>query len=89
MNEALVLHIGRRMLETALFLAGPVLCVTMVVGFMIAMLQAVTSIRDMTFGMVIKLGCMGVTLLIFGGWMMETAVDFTTEVFSYLESMGH
>ena len=89
MNDTLVLYIGRRVLETALFLAGPVLCVTMVMGFLIAMLQAVTSIRDMTFGMVIKLGCMGITLLIFGGWMMETAVNFTTEIFNHLQSMGH
>jgi len=87
-NDVMVLYIGRRMLETAMYIAAPILCVTMVMGFLVAMLQAVTSIRDMTFGMVIKLGCMGLTLLLFGGWMMQMAVDFTNEVFNHLQSMG-
>ena len=88
MNDALVLHLGRRKLETALLLAAPVLCVMMLVGFLVAMLQAVTTIRDMTIGMVIKLGCLGLTLLILGGWMMEVAVGFAYEIFNHLQVVG-
>jgi len=88
MNEALVLYIGCRTLETALLLAAPVLCVMMAVGFLVAMLQAVTTIRDMTVGMVIKLGCLGLTLLFLGGWMMEVAVGFAHEVFNHLQTVG-
>jgi flagellar biosynthetic protein FliQ len=88
MDPSLVLYIGRRMLETAMLVSAPVLVVTMVVGFLVAMLQAVTSIRDMTFGMVVKLACMGVTVLIAGGWMMSMTVDFTIEMFNQLRSVG-
>jgi len=88
MDAALVLYLGRRTLETAMLMAAPILCITMAVGFLVAMLQAVTSIRDMTFGMVLKLGCMALTLLFFGGWIMEVAVGFTTEVYNHLQSMG-
>ncbi len=89
MDSQFVIYIGRRALETALLLSSPVLVVALVVGFLTAMLQAVTSVRDMTLGMVVKLAAIGLTLIFFGGWMMQVAVGFTTEVFNHLQSMGH
>ena len=89
MDSQFVIYIGRRALETALLLSSPVLAVALVVGFLTAMLQAVTSVRDMTLGMVVKLAAIGLTLILFGGWMMQVAVGFTTEVFNHLQSMGH
>ena len=88
MDGALVLHVGRRMLETAMLMASPVLGVTLVVSLLVATLQAVTSVRDMTLGVVVKLGCMGVAMLVFGGWMMQLAVSFAEEMFNHLQSMG-
>ncbi len=88
MTPEFVLYIGRRAMETALLLATPVLGVTLVVGFLVAMIQAVTSIKDMTMGMVLKLLCVGVTMLLFGGWMLHVAVGFTAEVFGHLRGMG-
>ena len=88
MDGTLVIHVGRRMMETAIMLAGPALIATLVIGFVVAMLQAVTSIRDMTLGMVLKLICVGVTLMICGGWMMQTALGFATEVFNHMQSLG-
>jgi len=89
MDSQFVIYIGRRALETALLLSAPVLAVALVVGFLTAMLQAVTSVRDMTLGMVVKLAAIGLTLILFGGWMMQVAVGFTTEVFNHLQTMGH
>lgn len=88
MDGAMVMYVGRRALETAMLLAAPVLSVVLVIGFVVALLQAVTSVRDMTMGMVLKLGCMGLTLLVCGGWMMQVAVSFTKEIFNHLELMG-
>ena len=88
MDSEFVLFIGRRTLETALLLAAPALGVMVLVGFLVAMLQAVTSVRDMTLGIAIKLGCLGVTLLVCGGWMMQVAVGFTREIFNHLQTIG-
>ena len=89
MSHDFVLHLGRRALETALLLAGPVLGVTLVVGFLVSMVQAVTSIRDMTMGLVVKLLCVGLTLLLCGAWMLQVAVSFTSEMFDHMQSIGH
>ena len=88
MTGEFVLYVGRRMMQTALLLAAPVLAVTVVVGFAVAMLQAVTSIRDMTLGMVLKLICVGLTILLAGGWMMTVTVTFAAEVFGHMNSVG-
>jgi flagellar biosynthetic protein FliQ len=84
MNSDLVLYLGQQALRTALLLAAPVLIVTLVVGLVVAMLQAVTSIRDMTLGLVLKIASVGVTLLFAGGWMMHQAVSFTSRVFNQI-----
>ena len=89
MTGELVLHLGQQTLQTALLLAAPVLVVTLTVGLTVAMLQAVTSVRDMTLGMVLKIGSVGVTLLIFGGWMLNHAVNFTAQMFNHMEAIGH
>ena len=89
MDAELVVYVGRRALETALLIAAPVLIVTLVVGFLVAMLQAVTSIRDMTMGLVLKIAFVGITLLVCGTWMMHVAVGFASEVFNHMQSLGH
>jgi len=88
MENDFVLHLGRRALETALLLSAPVLIVTLLIGFATAMLQAVTSIRDMTMGMVLKLAGVGVTILVCGNWMIQLSVSFTTDVLNYIQTMG-
>jgi len=88
MNPDLILHIGRRALETALLVAAPVLVSALIVGVVVAMLQAVTSVRDMTMGLVLKIACVGIVLMVFGGWMMQVAVAFTTEVFNHIRAVG-
>ena len=88
MENDFVLHLGRRALETALLLSAPVLIVTLLIGFATAMLQAVTSIRDMTMGMVMKLAGVGVTILVCGNWMIQLSVSFTTDVLNYVQTMG-
>ena len=88
MDSRFVLYIGKEALQTALLIAAPVLIITLVVGFLVAMLQAVTSIRDMTMGLVFKLATVGICLLIFGGWMMKLAVNFTTQIFNHMAALG-
>lgn len=89
MDGDLVLYIGRRVLEVTLLLSAPVLAVTLVLGFLTAMMQAVTSVRDMTMGLVVKLAAVGITLLVCGNWMMQVATAFTTEIFNHIQSMGN
>ncbi len=89
MDADLVLYLGRRALETALWVSAPVLVVAMVIGVTVAMLQAVTSVRDMTLSMVFKLAGVAVTVLLTAGWALQVVVEFAHEVFAHVQAMGH
>ncbi|MCE5326300.1 MAG: flagellar biosynthetic protein FliQ [Planctomycetaceae bacterium] len=88
MDDQMVLYIGKRTLETALLVSTPVLLVALLVGVLTAILQAVTSLRDMTLGTVLKLAAVGLTLLATGGWMMQMATAFTLEIFQQTQALG-
>ena len=89
MDSSFVLYLGRHTLETALLLAAPILVTCMVVGITITLLQAVTSIRDMTLTIVPKLLAVGAVTLIFGGWMLQIILRFTIEIFAHIQGYGH
>jgi len=88
MNGEFVLFLGKRALETALLLSAPALAVALLVGFVTALFQAVTSIRDMTLGVVVKIAAVGFTLLLTGGWMMQLSLGFTNEIFNHMQSIA-
>lgn len=89
MDSNFVLYIGRRTLETALLVSLPILLTCMIVGVTVTLLQAVTSIRDMTLTVVPKLLAVGMVMLIFGGWMLDVTLRFVNDIFGYIQNIGH
>ena len=89
MDSNFVLYLGRHTLEVALLIAAPILVTCVVVGVLITLLQAVTSIRDMSLTVVPKLIAVGIVTIVFSGWMLDTLLKFVTEVFSHIQTIGH
>ncbi len=89
MDSSFVLYLGRHTLETALLVSAPILLTCMVVGVVVTLLQAVTSIRDMTLTIVPKLLAVGVVMLASGGWTLGIILDFTNQIFGHIQNVGH
>ena len=89
MDVDMVLFLGRHTMETALLLAAPILLVCMFSGIIISLFQTVTSIRDMSLTIAPKLIAVGFTALLFGNWMLQLLMKFTTEIFSRIQSYGY
>jgi flagellar biosynthesis protein FliQ len=87
MDNNFVLYLGRHTLETALLLSTPILLTCMVVGILITILQAVTSIRDSTLTIVPKLLAVGVVMLVFGNWMLQITLRFTADIFAQVQNV--
>lgn len=72
--------------SSALFLvikvAAPVLLVSLVIGLIISIFQAVTSIQEQTLTFVPKIVCVFLSLVLFGNWMMTCMVEFMTALWS-------
>ena len=88
MDSSFVIYMGRQTLETALLVATPILLTCVVVGVVVTLLQAVTSIRDMSLTVVPKLIAVGFVTLLFGSWMLGTLLRFTNEIFGHIQNIG-
>jgi flagellar biosynthetic protein FliQ len=60
----------------------------MIVGTIVTLLQAITSIRDMTITIVPKLIAVGIVTLLFGNWMLGVLIRFTNEIFGHIQNIG-
>lgn len=65
-------------------LCAPVLIISMLVGVIISMIQAVTQIHEQTLTFVPKLIVMGLVLLVMGDRMMKNLQDFCTYIFQLM-----
>lgn len=74
-NDVMQLAVQAMLLGTKL--AGPILIVSLVMGFLISLLQSVTQVQEMTLTFVPKLIAVAVILLFLGNWMMHETVTFT------------
>lgn len=86
MDTGQVTDLLRDAVGVALRLASPMLLLSMVVGVVVAIFQAVTQIHEQTIGFVLKLIVVVSVLLIGGGWMLDTLQDYTREIFSLIAS---
>jgi flagellar biosynthesis protein FliQ len=89
MDSSYVLYLGRHTLETTLLLAAPILITCMGVGITVTLLQAITSIRDMTLTVVPKLLAVGGVTMLFGNWMLQVALQFTAEIFAQIQNVKY
>ena len=86
MDTAQVTDLLRDAVGVALKLASPMLLLSMLVGVVVAIFQAVTQIHEQTISFVLKLIVVVGVLLTGGGWMMDTLQDYTREIFSLIAS---
>ncbi len=67
-------------IKTFFLAAGPVLLVSLAVGFLISLLQAITQIQDFTLTFVPKILAVFLCLFLALPWMASVLVSFTTRI---------
>ncbi|WP_028317394.1 flagellar biosynthesis protein FliQ [Desulfobulbus elongatus] len=88
MSPDAVIHIGKQAVEAILLTSAPMLIAAMVVGLVISIFQAATQINEQTMTFIPKIVAVFVTLLIFGPWIMDLLVTFTTGVIAQIATVG-
>ena len=84
MNIDQVTEVVREGVWVALKLGGPMLILSMMVGVFIAIFQAVTKIHEQTLSFILKLTVVILVLLVGGGWMMETLLEYARKLFALI-----
>ena len=88
MGPETVIEIGRKALQTVLLTSAPMLLAALVIGLIISIFQAATQINEQTMTFVPKIVAVFVTLLIFGPWIMELLITFTTGIITQIATVG-
>jgi len=87
-SEDAVLEIGRNGIWVVLQLSGPIMAAGLLIGLVIALFQALTTIQEMTLTFVPKIIVIFVSLLIFLPFMMTTLIEFSQNLFGLIATMG-
>ena len=75
-----IIDVMQQALLVALLLSLPPLGLALIIGLVIAVFQAITSIQEQTMVFIPKILATSVALLIFMPWMMASMVDFTRRI---------
>jgi flagellar biosynthetic protein FliQ len=87
MDTAAVVDLARHTLYITMLVSLPLLGIALGVGLLVGIFQAATSINEMTLSFIPKLIAVGVALSIFGGWQINTIVEFTRSIFQRIPAL--
>lgn len=87
MTIALAFDWYRRMLWTAVLVGGPVILVGVIVGLIVAILQAATQVNDSAVAFAPKALATIAVVALAGPWMLQQLVEFTISIFAAIGTL--
>lgn len=87
MSTGFIVNLLRSSIIQTLSIAAPVLLTSMLIGLIISIFQAVTSIQDQTLTFVPKIVAILTIIALFGAWMMNSLANFTVNLFGVIPSI--
>ena len=82
--EDIFAAVGQKALVTAMIVSLPLLGATLIVGILISIFQAVTSIQEMTLTFIPKILVVAAILYFLGPWMGQILLTFSAELLGNL-----
>ncbi|MFZ5966577.1 MAG: flagellar biosynthesis protein FliQ [Bacillota bacterium] len=81
MSEGLIIEIFQQAMYIIILLSAPMLLTGLLVGLLVSIFQATTSIQEATLAFVPKIVAVFISFIVFGPWLLNTIVDYTEELF--------
>lgn len=83
MTPSQLLYIAQDLLMTAILLSLPAIGVSLVVGTVISLLQAVTSLQEQTLSFAPRILAVSITLVATLPWSIHVAMSFTSRMMQH------
>jgi flagellar biosynthetic protein FliQ len=80
MTPDMVVEIGREAVETTLLVAAPILGMSLVIGLLVSLFQALTQINEATLSFVPKILGVFLATMLFFPWMIRVLTSFITHL---------
>ncbi|MBP3458296.1 MAG: flagellar biosynthesis protein FliQ [Lachnospiraceae bacterium] len=82
MSVDYVVQIANQALYLIIKTSAPILLVSLVIGLIVSIFQAVTSIQEQTLTFVPKIVGVFLAMMLLGGWMLNGMSEFMTQLWS-------
>lgn len=87
MSPEFAVNICKKAIQTILMCSAPMLIAGMVTGLVISILQAATQVNEQTLSFIPKIVAVLIAMLIFGPWIIQIMVTFTTALLQELANL--
>lgn len=80
---------AKEALGAALLVGGPILGVSLLVGLLVSIFQAMTQIQEQTLSFIPKIIAIIALMLLLGPWMLTVLTSYTTNLFTQLATFAN
>jgi flagellar biosynthetic protein FliQ len=87
MNQDTVPQLAMQAIMIALKIAGPFLIAGLIVGLLVSIFQAATSIQEVTLSFIPKIVVTGAVIVIGGPWMLSQLIGYTQQLYLSIPSL--
>ena len=81
MNEDTVVNLATQAMILALKIAGPILLLGLIIGLLVSIFQAVTSIQEQSLSFIPKIVGVAVLIVVLGPWMLDQLVGYAQNLY--------
>lgn len=84
MTQGDLIAICKDAVTTAMLVAAPFLIVSLIIGFLVSVIQAATQIHEQNLTFVPKIIATGLLVIFLGSWIITMMTEFTQRVFAQI-----
>lgn len=88
MTQSQIMEVGSRAMWVTLEIGLPVLAVSLIVGLLVSIFQAVTQLQEPTLTFIPKILAVVIVIVVAGPWMMNTLLSFTIDLWGGIPAVG-
>jgi flagellar biosynthetic protein FliQ len=87
MNQDTVVSLSTQAMKLAIEIGGPMMLVGLVVGLVVSVFQAVTSIQEQSLSFIPKVVGLAALIVILGPWMLDQLVTYAHNLYTSIPSL--
>ena len=87
MNQDTVVSLATQAMTLALKVAGPMLLAGLVIGLIVSIFQAVTSIQEQSLTFIPKIVGVAALMVVLGPWMLDQLVGYAQNLYMSIPSL--
>jgi len=88
MDQSRVLYMAKEAVGAVLLVGGPILGVSLLVGLLVSIFQAMTQIQEQTLTFIPKVVAVVAVLMVLGPWMLSVLTVYTSNLLKELATVN-